>query len=196
MAHYQMKPLRRALASSVAAALFGVFFSSRSSFASNMSQAAGIHAIQPLLTALRATQLPVCVEAAERLYASFAHTHAADLALRSAKLDSAHALALAAAIRHATQGGAFQLRGFSASYNPQIGSTGAAAIVAAMPDNLAEFGLVGCALDDVAGDAIVEFMARATKLRVICVEENTFSTAMVARITQAGRLLPGCLVVV
>lgn len=105
-------------------------------------------------------------------------------------------MALAAAIRHATQGGAFQLRGFSASYNPQIGSTGAAAIVAAMPDNLAEFGLVGCALDDVAGDAIVEFMARATALRVICVEENTFSTAMVARITQAGRLLPGCLVVV
>jgi hypothetical protein len=188
--------MRRKLVSCSTVALSGVFFTSRSSFASKVPAAENFHAMQSLINALKETQLPVCGEAAARLVDTVAHTHVFDLELRSAKLDGENAIMLAAAIHLATTRTDFQLRLFSASYNPEMGAVGAAAIVASMPSDLTEFGMVGCALNDEVGDAILQFMWRAASLKVICVEGNVFSNTMVMRIKNAGRSLKGCLIVV
>jgi hypothetical protein len=188
--------IRRKLVSGSTVALLGAFFSIRSSFATNVPADESVHAMQSLITALRETHLPVCVAVAGRLADTVAHTRVFDLELRSAKLDGENAIALANAIGFATKKTDFQLRLFSASYNSEMGAAGAAAILASMPSDLTEFGMVGCALNDEAGDAILQFMSRATSLKVICIEGNAFSNSMVMRITNAGRSLKGCLIVV
>ena len=67
------------------------------------------------------------------------------------------------------------LRSFSASFNPDLGDTGAATLAEVFPETMTELGLVGCSIGDAGGRAILEWARIAPKLRMICVEENRFS---------------------
>ena len=79
---------------------------------------------------------------------------------------------------------------------PGIGDIAASALLAALPSDLVELGLVGCCLTDRSGEEALHFMLRSTGLKVMCVEDNDFSQTMKARIEQAGLSLAGCLLVV
>ena len=68
-----------------------------------------------------------------------------------------------------------QLKSFSISYNPDIKSTGAAAILIAPPNHLAELGMVECNLNDGAAPHLIEFIKRAKGLKMVCLEQNRFS---------------------
>ena len=65
-----------------------------------------------------------------------------------------------------------------------------------LPDNVTEFGVVVCDLADAAGEHLGSFISRPNKLKVICVEDNFFSSSMVSKIFGAVIHLVGCLIVV
>ena len=69
-------------------------------------------------------------------------------------------------------------------------------LLESLPDNVTEFGVVVCDLADAAGEHLGSFISRPNKLKVICVENNFFSSSMASKIFGAVRHLPGCLIVV
>ena len=73
---------------------------------------------------------------------------------------------------------------------------GLVTLLESLPDNVTEFGVVACDLADAAGEHLVSFISRSKKLKVICVEDNFFSSSMASKIFGAVRHLPGCLIVV
>jgi len=70
-----------------------------------------------------------------------------------------------------------RLRSFSLSDNT-IGNEGAKALAAALPKTLTELGLVGCAIGDQGGKAILEWAKYASGLRMICIEDNRLSQGL------------------
>lgn len=128
-----------------------------------------------LIKALRSIGTPVCMNAADVLAASVQTETGFDLHLRSAGLNEADAQVLADGLRRSDAGNGLFLRSFSASYNPDLGDVGAAALAGAFPDTMRELGLVGCAIGDAGGSAILEWAREARHLRMICVEGNMFS---------------------
>ena len=69
-------------------------------------------------------------------------------------------------------------------------------LLESLPDNVTEFGVVVCDLADAAGEHLGSFISRPNKLKVICVEDNFFSSSMVSKIFGAVIHLVGCLIVV
>lgn len=128
-----------------------------------------------LIKALRSIGTPVCMNAADVLAASVQTETGFDLHLRGAGLNEAEAQILAEGLRRSDVGNGLFLRSFSASYNPDLGDVGAAALAGAFPDTMRELGLVGCAIGDAGGSAILEWAREARHLRMICVEGNRFS---------------------
>ena len=88
------------------------------------------------------------------------------------------------------------LRSFSASYNPDLGDVGAAALAEAFPDTMVELGLVGCSIGDAGGSAILEWAREAPQLRMICGEGNMFSAEVRSQFQSLTSLRPKILVVV
>lgn len=131
-----------------------------------------------LINALRSIGKPVCMDAADRLAASAGTKTGFDLHLRGAGLNEADARVLADGMLRSDAGDGPVLRSFSASYNPELGDTGAAALAEAFPETMTELGLVGCSIGDAGGRAILEWAQTAPKVRMICVEGNNFSTGM------------------
>jgi len=84
---------------------------------------------------------------------------------------------------------------FSMSYNPDIGDLGVGEVLNALPDNTTELGLVGCELDDNASTHIVEFVQRSKTLRMVCVEDNKFSTDAKIFIRGSTKHLPACVTI-
>jgi len=59
-----------------------------------------------------------------------------------------------------------------------------------------EIGMVGCQLRDDVGELLIRLMARSSNLKMICVEDNLFSTSMRFQIASAGQKLDGCVTIV
>lgn len=187
---------RRVLVAGALSAAAGLSPAHGASFAQKATMPADLNAMRPLIHVLKASMRPVCIDAAQELGAIGAHTQHFDLHLRGALLDAHDAKALAHALHVFAKQSALRLRSFSASYNPGIGDIAASALLAALPSDLVELGLVGCCLTDRSGEEALHFMLRSTGLKVMCVEDNDFSQTMKARIEQAGLSLAGCLLVV
>lgn len=115
-----------------------------------------------------------------------------DLHLRDAGLTPSQAQALAEALLEACQLG-MQLRSLSVSYNPNMGDSGALALIQALPPELEELGMVGCALGAPCGEALLSWASAAPTLRMMCVEENAFPTELRQALLRLGR--PGRLVI-
>lgn len=152
--------------------------------------------MQPLIHALKVSNLPVCLAAAQRLASVPGHARYFDLHLRGADLDADHAHRLAHAIGELSKQHLPRLRSFSASNNPGIGERGVAALIAALPSDLVELGLVSCGLGDQSGEQVLQLMLRGTGLQMICIEGNDFSQSMRSRMQQASLALKACLFVV
>ncbi len=88
------------------------------------------------------------------------------------------------------------LNSFSVSYNPGIETGGAQLLLSSLPKNVNEFGMVGCQLGDDVGESLISFMARSRNLKMICVEDNFFSSSMKDQIATAGKKLAGCVTIV
>jgi len=152
--------------------------------------------LYPLIQALRQTRKPVCLSTAERLEKQFATGKAFNLHLRSANLDISDAQLLANALTSIQQQGDLPLNSFSVSYNPGIETGGAQALLSSLPDDVNEIGMVGCQLRDDVGELLIRLMARSSNLKMICVEDNLFSTSMRIQIASAGQKLDGCVTIV
>lgn len=152
--------------------------------------------VSELIKALRSIGTPVCTNAADALAASVETETGFSLHLRSAGLTEARAQILALGMRQADAGNDPFLRSFSASYNPDLGDLGAAALAKAFPDTMIELGLVGCSIGDAGGSAILEWAREAPQLRMICVEGNMFSAEVRSQFQSFGSLRPEILVVV
>ena len=152
--------------------------------------------LYPLIQALRQTHKPVCLSTAERLEKESATGEGFNLHLRSANLDISDAHLLANALTSIQQQGELPLNSFSVSYNPGIETGGAQVLLSSLPDNVNEIGMVGCQLRDDVGELLIRFMARSSNLKMICVEDNLFSTSMRIQIASAGQKLDGCVTIV
>lgn len=80
-----------------------------------------------------------------------------------------------------------RLESFSISYNSHVSDAGVARLVAAFPPSLTQVGLVGCGLGDVAGQALLTWVRTAPALRMLCVEDNGFSSAVRAGLQSLGQ---------
>ena len=149
-----------------------------------------------LITALRSIGKPVCLVAADRLAASTGSLAGFDLHLRRAGLNEADARILTRGMLSSdVRNGPF-LQSFSASYNPDLGDAGAAALAEAFPKTMRELGLVGCSVGDAGGRRILEWARTAPDLRMICVEGNRFSNSMRSQFQDLASLDRQILVVV
>lgn len=134
-----------------------------------------------LANALTSIGKPVCMAAADRLIAMTTITTAIDLHLRNAGLTATDAQALAVALLNCDGIVGPSLRSFSTSFNPDLGDAGAATLARALPRSVTELGLVGCAIGDTGGCAILEWAQDAPNLQMMCVEGNKFSAEMRAQ---------------
>ena len=101
-------------------------------------------------------------------------------------LDTEAALALAQAV---ATGAAGAITSFSISYNP-VGDEGCLVLVAALPSSI---GMVGCSVSDVCAEAWLQWArspARSPNLYMLCIEENSYSASMRARLDTSGLALP------
>ena len=167
---------------------------------SKTAQAAGNESAEmtptELIDALRTIGKPVCLAAADRLAASTGSRAGFDLHLRRAGLNEADARVLANGMLHGDAGNALFLKSFSASYNPDLGNAGVAALAEAFPETMTELGLVGCSIGDAGAHAILEWARTAPDLRMICVEGNKFSIDMRSQFQDLASLGRNILVVV
>ncbi len=124
---------------------------------------------------LRAIGGNVCNTAAQRLEAD---NNSISLHLRNAGLSAADAVTLSQILQALSTEEASTIDSFSLSYNNEIGNTGATAIAKALPRTLRELGMVGCNIGEQGGRTLLQWAANATDLRVICVEDNQFSTQL------------------
>ena len=139
-----------------------------------------------LIAALRLIGKPVCTEAADRLAASAGRASGFDLHLRRAGLSADDARILSDGMRAAEGDGGLDLRSFSASYNPDLGDKGAAALADAFPANMTELGLVGCSIGDGGAQNLLAWAQKAPALTMICIEGNQISPDLKARFRDLG----------
>ncbi len=149
--------------------------------------------ITHLENALRAINKPVCDLAAIELGST---SKVFNLHLRNAGLNASDAEKIASALSSVTLQGEPHLYSFSVSYNENIDEQGLRLLLNALPKNLVELGLVGCGFSDQAGAHITSYMSSASDLRLVCVENNLFSSQMKLQIMQAIKVDQKCTVVV
>jgi hypothetical protein len=150
---------------------------------------------KPLINALMQINRPVTRLLANRLDDSLSASNSYNLHLRSASLTTDDAQLIAKALRRMHKSQNLRLMSFSMSYNPDIGDLGVGELLNALPDNTTELGLVGCELDDNASIHIVEFIQRSKTLRMVCVEDNKFSTDAKISIRSSTKHLLKCVTI-
>jgi hypothetical protein len=150
---------------------------------------------KPLFDVLMQINRPVTRLVANRLDHRLSASNSYNLHLRSASLTTDDAHLIANALRRMHKNQHLRLMSFSMSYNPDIGDLGIGEVLNALPDDTTELGLVGCELDDSASTHIVEFIQRSKALRIVCVEDNKFSTDAKIFIRDSTKHLPACVTI-
>jgi hypothetical protein len=159
-------PSRRIFCSTLAAASISSFIPAGTAMANTLGSASLEDSLQ---SALHAIGSPVCIAAAEQLSQRPIGPERLTLHLRNAG-----AVRIADALASVSPAELAKLGSFSLSYNP-IGDEGAVALAAVLPKTLTELGLVGCSISDLGADALLKWSARASGLRMICIENNNLS---------------------
>lgn len=85
-------------------------------------------------------------------------------------------------------------KSISFSYNA-LGDEGAIAFANSFPHAISEVGLVGCAIGDTGGLAVLDWAKTSNQLRMICIEQNSFSDALKREYRQFSKEHPQILVV-
>jgi len=140
-----------------------------------------------LIASLRSVGGPVCLGRADALEASQALQSNYDLHLRRAGLNAQQAQSIATAIQAVSSQQGFALRSFSMSFNPGVSDAGAKSLARALPLTVTEVGLVGCAIGDEGGEALLSWTKQAPELRLICIEDNRLSHSVRTKFSALGR---------
>ncbi|MFT6871009.1 MAG: hypothetical protein ACJAVN_000006 [Roseivirga sp.] len=90
--------------------------------------------------------------------------------------------------------GSNPVKSISFSYNA-LGDEGAIAFANSFPHTITEVGLVGCAIGDKGGLAVLNWAKTSKHLRMICIEQNSFSDALKSEYSQFSNEHPEILVV-
>jgi len=152
--------------------------------------------IVTLVNVLKSTQNSVCEAAANRLMLGHEKNRSNyDLHLRRASLSSTEIEQIAAAIQAVHHQGGPALHSVSLSYN-NLSDQVMMNFLKALPPTLTELGLVQCGLSDTGGEALLAWASGATKLQMICVEQNAFSQHIKGKLSALGQQRLGLLVVV
>jgi hypothetical protein len=150
----------------------------------------------PLLDVLRSTHKPVCEAAATELAALTSNPSSYNLHLRNASLTPAEIEHIAKAIKTVDDDHGPALQSFSMSYNPKLRNEGVLSLVHSLPATVTEIGLVGCGVGDHGAKALITWVAKAPKLRMLCVEQNALSSATKVQLLKLSEQRPHLLVVV
>lgn len=135
-------------------------------------------------------------EVAQLLELSANNAKDISLRLRSAGISRSDAVIIAGALLSLTRKEALSLRSLSLSFNPKIGDAGALAIARSLPRTLCELGLVDCGIEDRGGEALLQWAQQASRLQMICIEDNRFSQKLRAQFEALAQRNRNLLVVV
>ncbi|MEQ9300974.1 MAG: hypothetical protein RIF33_20535 [Cyclobacteriaceae bacterium] len=108
------------------------------------------------------------------------------LHFRSLGLSSVQVVSIAEAFEQDTEGTNHLIASVSFSYNRDLGDLGAAALAKNMPHSLQEIGLVACGIGDIGGLALLDWIKKSPQLRMVCIEQNSFSPELSAQFRQLG----------
>ena len=148
-----------------------------------------------LVNVLKSTQNAVCQTAAAKLMLLHENSLDYDLHLRNANLSSMQIEHIAAAIQAIHSQGGPALHSVSLSYN-KVSDQVMVSLIKRLPPTVTEVGLVQCGLSDLGGEALLAWAFGATKLQILCVEQNAFSQPLRAKFSALRQRRPGLLVVV
>ncbi len=149
-----------------------------------------------LAKALRSIGTAPCLAKAVQLEAIQRADQELSFHIRSAELDVAATSIIAAALRSLSETEASYLASLSLSYNQGIGDAGAVHLAHALPQGLRELGLVGCGIGDQGGEALLQWARQAPRLRMMCIEGNSFSRTLTERFRVMAGQSSGLFVVV
>lgn len=114
---------------------------------------------------LIATNRTACIDRAKVIAQSTGQLKFRDLALSLSEVKD-----IAAILKDSEA-----ITSISFSYNRLMGNEGAIAMAKGLPDTITEIGLVGCGIGDLGGSAILNWAKSLKHLRMICIEQNSFS---------------------
>lgn len=141
-----------------------------------------------LIDALRLTEKQKCLKKAFQLEngeADNSSIHLRNLGLEVT--DLIHFKAFLAALNKSKI-----VNSFSLSYNPLLCNEGVSLFLDALPESIAEIGIVDCGIDDEIESSLYNLLSRNKNLRMLCMEGNQISSKFNAKLerkaSQNGRL--------
>ena len=134
--------------------------------------------MQDLIDALVETKKPKSIEVANNLKSTGDNNKSYDLVIRKANLNIKDAKNIATAIKKIDQNKGPQLGTISMSFNEDLKDEGVITILNHIPLTTSVIAFVECGITDKAGQAIIDWAAKANNLNGIYIEGNDFSKDM------------------
>jgi hypothetical protein len=117
-----------------------------------------------------------CIERAKNIENDSHQTRT--LNLRSLSLKPNDIIALSAVLQEGKASTPDFIRSISFSYNKQIGDIGVSALVNSLPSSIGEIGLVDCGIGNKGGSEMLFWLKTLPHLKMICIEQNNFSSEL------------------
>ena len=134
--------------------------------------------MQDLINALVETKKPKSIEVANNLKSTGDNDKSYDLVIRKANLNIEDAKNIATAIKKIDQNKGPQLGTISMSFNEDLKDEGVINLLYHIPLTTSIIAFVECGITDKAGQAIIDWAAKANNLNGIYIEGNDFSKDM------------------
>ena len=134
--------------------------------------------MQDLIDALVETKKPKSIEVANNLKSTGDNDKSYDLVIRKANLNIKDAKNIATAIKKIDQNKGPQLGTISMSFNEDLKDEGVINLLNHIPLTTSVIAFVECGITDKAGQAIIDWAAKANNLNGIYIEGNDFSKDM------------------
>ena len=134
--------------------------------------------MQDLIDALVETKKPKSLEVANNLKSTGDNDKSYDLVIRKANLNIEDAKNIATAIKKIDQNKGPQLGTISLSFNEDLKDEGVITLLNHIPLTTSVIAFVECGITDKAGQAIIDWAAKANNLNGIYIEGNDFSKDM------------------
>ncbi|MDC3369614.1 hypothetical protein OAW31_01980 [Candidatus Pelagibacter ubique] len=134
--------------------------------------------MQDLIDALVETKKPKSIEVANNLKSTGDNDKSYDLVIRKANLNIEDAKNIATAIKKIDQNKGPQLGTISMSFNEDLKDEGVINLLNHIPLTTSVIAFVECGITDKAGQAIIDWAAKANNLNGIYIEGNDFSKDM------------------
>ncbi|MDC3370895.1 hypothetical protein OAW33_01305 [Candidatus Pelagibacter ubique] len=134
--------------------------------------------MQDLIDTLVETKKPKSIEVANNLKSTGDNDKSYDLVIRKANLNIKDAKNIATAIKKIDQNKGPQLGTISMSFNEDLKDEGVITLLNHIPLTTSVIAFVECGITDKAGQAIIDWAAKANNLNGIYIEGNDFSKDM------------------